>query len=787
MSRVFVARDLSLDRDVVVKVLSSESTAGVSADRFRREIQVIARLQHPHVIPILAAGSADGALYYLMPFMGGETLRARITREGPLNVADAARILREVLDALSFAHKHGVIHRDIKPENVLLEAGHAVVADFGIAKALRESGTMTSTGISLGTPAYMAPEQATADPTADHRADLYSVGVMAYEMLAGAPPFAGNAQQMITAHITMPAPALREKRSDIPATVSDLVARSLAKDPDERPQSAGEMMAALDAAVTPMATTPATLATAAARTSRTRLVTGVAAGALLAIAGTVALRSRSPRATVVDGVGSLRTTDAVTLLTRARKLTQPIPLAEAMVLGRDLGAHSVLTGTLIADGGKVRASVVLHRVGNDSTIAKATALAMPTEIASLTDSLTWQLLRQVWRRGTAPSPMLTGLTTTSFDALRAFLDGEQRWQQLDVNGALALYRRAFEADTNFAQALLRFDYVTTWHLQPPDTAIRRRLLSLTSRLPERERAWVETREIKGPLPVRYAAWKVLAGRYPDYPPALMSAADLIIHSGPLDGIPLSDVRTYIDRLVALAPENADARMHQMWVADAEGRTDDVRTAEAALRRLSGSSSGWVLSSTWKLRSPLARAAGEGPTPAQVDSGMRALLQEFATNTNKTLRGMIGFVSAERAPAERLALLAHFRSAGILQGDMDLAASAGDGLLRLARGDWLDGLRTMQRSEAADLTIAQKLSGPRMAVIGAWLGALDPAVADTTLQRGRQLPDAEKGAADRAEFRWLDGLLGVAQGDDARVRRVVHELSGDTSTYSRSAA
>ena len=238
MSRVFVAHDLSLDRDVVIKVLSTESTEGVSADRFRREIQLIARLQHPHVVSILSAGSSGGSLYYVMPFVTGETLRARIAREGALPVPAVVRVLLEVLDALEFAHEHGVVHRDIKPENVLVSSGHAVVADFGIAKALRESGTLTSAGFALGTPTYMAPEQATADPSTDHRADLYSVGVLGYELLTGAPPFAGNPQQVITAHLTTPPAPIASRRPDVPDALAEVIMRALAKDPAERPQSA---------------------------------------------------------------------------------------------------------------------------------------------------------------------------------------------------------------------------------------------------------------------------------------------------------------------------------------------------------------------------------------------------------------------------------------------------------------------------------------------------------------------------------------------------------------------
>ena len=245
MSRVFVAHDLSLDRDVVIKVLSGEATAGVSADRFRREIQLIARMQHPHVVSILSAGVADGSLYYTMPYVAGETLRARIAREGALPVADVVRLLREVLDALAFAHEHGVVHRDIKPENVLVSATHAVVADFGIAKALTESGTLTSAGFALGTPTYMAPEQATADPSTDHRADLYSVGVLGYELLTGSPPFTGAPQQLITQHLTVAPAPIASRRADVPDALAAVLERALAKDPAARPQSAREMIAAL--------------------------------------------------------------------------------------------------------------------------------------------------------------------------------------------------------------------------------------------------------------------------------------------------------------------------------------------------------------------------------------------------------------------------------------------------------------------------------------------------------------------------------------------------------------
>src|SRR5881397_2157345 len=198
MSRVFVAQEVRLGRQVVVKVLPPALAAGVSADRFEREIQLAARLQHPHIVPLLTAGSAGDLLYYVMPHIEGESLRARLAHEHELPIGDAVRILRDVCDALAYAHGQGIVHRDVKPDNVLFSGKHALVTDFGVAKAVAEStgkGTLTSLGVALGTPAYMAPEQAAADPNTDHRADIYALGVVGYELLTGHPPFAGLTAQ----------------------------------------------------------------------------------------------------------------------------------------------------------------------------------------------------------------------------------------------------------------------------------------------------------------------------------------------------------------------------------------------------------------------------------------------------------------------------------------------------------------------------------------------------------------------------------------------------------------
>jgi tetratricopeptide (TPR) repeat protein/tRNA A-37 threonylcarbamoyl transferase component Bud32 len=258
MSHVFLAEETRLGRQVVIKVLPPEMGAGVNSERFEREIFLAAKLQHPHIVPLLTAGASGDLLYYVMPFIQGESLRVKLAREGELPVTEATRILRDVVDALAYAHRNGVVHRDIKPDNVLLSEGHAVVTDFGVAKAVSASsgsaGSLTSLGVALGTPAYMAPEQAAADPHVDHRADIYAVGALAYEMLCGRPPFtAPTPQALLAAHITQtPDPATRY-RPTISPQLNGLVMRCLEKRAADRWQSAAELVPQLDAMTTPSA------------------------------------------------------------------------------------------------------------------------------------------------------------------------------------------------------------------------------------------------------------------------------------------------------------------------------------------------------------------------------------------------------------------------------------------------------------------------------------------------------------------------------------------------------
>jgi serine/threonine-protein kinase len=332
MSRVFVAIEQALGRSVVVKVLRPDLAADVNRERFRREIMLAAKLQHPHIVPVLNAGERGDLLWYSMPFVEGESLREAILRRGQFPVRDVVRVMHDVLDALAYAHARGVVHRDIKPGNILTHGSHALVTDFGVAKALSaampHSGT-TSAGMAIGTPAYMAPEQLAADPNADHRVDLYAAGLLAYELLTGEQPFAEQSPaETMAALLTRMPPPIEERRADVPPALASVVARLLAKKPNERPASAEETLAEIDALVTPQGGGIMSTATAAPRAATT-------AGARQHVSGagvTAAPPSRRWLAPLI-GLAAVAAAAVVWLATRPAVPATPneLPVAQVSV------------------------------------------------------------------------------------------------------------------------------------------------------------------------------------------------------------------------------------------------------------------------------------------------------------------------------------------------------------------------------------------------------------------------------------------------------------------------
>ena len=455
MSRVFVAQDTRLAREVVVKVLSPDLAAGVNSDRFHREILVAAQLQHPHIVPVLAAGETDGLPYFTMPYVAGESLRRRLDGGKALSVVDAVAVLRDVARALAYAHEQGVVHRDIKPDNVLIAGGAAAVTDFGIAKALSSSRTfdgsenLTRVGNSLGTPAYMAPEQVAADPNADHRIDIYSFGAMAYELLTGMPPFHGRPPHaVLTAHLTEQPPALGERVPQLPPALAALVMKCLEKNPGERPQTAEELVRALERIdLSGDWSAPGTAKPAARRGRRTAAIVAAAVVAL-AVGGWALwerLRVRDPapdqnmmavvpfRVSTADpalhylregmldllaakltGEGGIRATDPRQLLDAWRRAggseTNELPRENALLLARRLGAGRLLLGDVV--GTPTRLVITASLLGSlrGDSIAKVNVEGPPDSLAWLVDRRAATLLAETTAEGASRS---TSLTSTS--------------------------------------------------------------------------------------------------------------------------------------------------------------------------------------------------------------------------------------------------------------------------------------------------------------------------------------------------------------------------------------
>ena len=510
MSRVYLAEETALGRRVVLKVLPPEMAAAVSADRFRREVQLAARLQHPHIVPLLAAGEAAGALWYTMPFVAGETLRARLARGGPLPVPDVVRVLREVCDALGHAHREGVVHRDVKPENALCADEHVLVADFGIAKALSAAATtgeggLTTTGLVLGTPAYMAPEQAAGDPATDHRADLYAVGCLGYELLTGRAPFTGaSAQALIAAHALQTPEPPSGLRPGIPPALEALVLRCLAKDPADRPPGAEAVVTALDTlatgALTPTASAPAAATRRGAPRSR---MAALAGGALLAAAAAgVALRGGteaqaravsksvavlpfvnvggdSANEPLADGM----TDELITALGRVPELRVPGRTSSFAYKGRQVEARevaerldvgTVLEGTVRRAGDRLRVTAALVNAGDGYQLWSETFDGTAADVFAVQDSIARAIAQALEvRLGAAQRQGLAPAETRDLAAYDLYQQGRQRFHRrgYDLARGAELFEAAIARDSSYAAAweglAQTYAVLPTWSRLPP--------------------------------------------------------------------------------------------------------------------------------------------------------------------------------------------------------------------------------------------------------------------------------------------------------------------------------
>src|SRR5262245_18559861 len=475
MSRLFLAEELSLRRNVVVKVLPPEYASEVFAARFRKEIELAAHLRHPNILPVLTAGTREDLLYFIVPYLPGEWLRHRLTREGVLPVAEAVQILSETADALAHAHAEGILHRDIEPENILLEGRHAVVTDFGVARALAESGQqrLTETGLSVGTPGYMAPEQAAGDQNVDERADVYALAIVGYEMLTGKAPFEGpTAQAVLAAHLTTVPKRVNAVRPEVPKQVSDAIAQALAKNPADRFQTAAQFHGALR--------------TPQARPALPRKTWIALAGLLgLLLIGFVFARGRADRSSALDanlvavapfdvlapslelwreglvdllarnldGAGPLRTVPPSAVI---RRWNGRADAPSAAALGRSTRARLAVFGQLVATrGDSVRLTSTLFDVGTGRAMGEFEIRDLAANMDRVSDSLTVDLLRELGRSRPIAAVQATALRSTSLPALKAFLQGEQYFRRTSWDSALASYQRAVAIDSGFALAWRR--------------------------------------------------------------------------------------------------------------------------------------------------------------------------------------------------------------------------------------------------------------------------------------------------------------------------------------------
>ena len=597
MATVYLAEDLKLHRKVAVKVLRPELAATLGPERFSREIEVAARLQHPHILGVLDAGDKDGFFYYAMPYVEGETLRDRLARSGELPVHDAVRLLGEVAEALGVAHAAGIVHRDIKPENIILSGRHAMVMDFGVAKAVTEASgrqQLTTAGVALGTPAYMAPEQASADPHMDGRVDIYAIGVMAYEMLCGQTPFHGlNPQQTLAAHVMQEPKALGLMRSGISPALEAVVMRCLAKRPADRFQTAADLSAALEPLATPsggmtpthtapVAAVGAVRAGKADRAARIAPVVGLIAVLTIGLFfwkpwARGAVRTLDPRLVAVlpfrvagadpsvqylrqgmldllqaklTGEGGPRAADTRSVLAAFRDAggtdAQDLPEEGVAGVAKKIGAGRVLQGSIVGPADHLVIAATLLELPGGRSLAQASVEGPKDSLFVMVDRLTAQVLAL---GAGASSAQLSSLTTANLDALRAYLDGAAAYRRGAFQLSTPALERAVALDSTFALASSLLIESDGWHSATTDMArVNQLAWQYRSRLNPQDRLFLTLRQ-----GARYPKSTSMADKIADAEKTVQSIpesaeawyylADDLFHAGRLADIPDPQVRS----------------------------------------------------------------------------------------------------------------------------------------------------------------------------------------------------------------------------------------------------
>ena len=648
MATVYLARDLKHDRFVAVKVLRPELAGALGPERFLREIQVAAQLQHPHILSLHDSGAADGLLYYVMPFVEGQSLRQRLLRERQLPLEDALAITGQVLTALGHAHAHGIVHRDIKPENILLSGEHAFVADFGLAHAVSAAGEerLTETGIALGTPAYMSPEQGGGDGHLDGRSDLYSSGCVLYEMLAGEPPFTGpSAQAILARHAIDPVPRLRTIRQTVPETIEQAITRALAKAPVDRFTTAEQFSRALMAGER------------APRRARARpfprRTAEVVAAAVTAIAVGLFLWRQHPsqpegtdpglvavlpfrvagadpalgylREGIVDllamkltGEGGPRALDPRALLSRWHRAlhfgASDLSPDAAVNVARGLGAGRLVDGGVVGTPEQLVLTASVLTVPGGATRSRASVTGTAASLPALVDRLTAQLLA-------GESGRTELATLTSLPALRSYIDGQAALRGGRFIDAFRSFNHALDIDSTFAVAGVGLNEAKFWGGGEDHWRGIRLAWAGRGRLSPRDRAliapWIGP-NFPNPGPMlsleqKFAALEQIVATVPESPEGWYELGDHFYHWGALAGYdaPLKRAAADFRRALDLDSSYAEPLLHLFDLSAAEGDTASVRRlGNIALTADSGSDAAdylrWQMAYTLRDTAALAR-------------------------------------------------------------------------------------------------------------------------------------------------------------------------------------
>ena len=798
MATVYLAHDLRHDRPVALKVLDPDLSVSVGADRFLLEIRLTARLQHPHILPlldsgILEIGAGPSPPFYVMPYVEGESLRDRLRRERQLPVDEALRLASDVASALTYAHAHGVIHRDVKPDNIMVSAGQGVLADFGVARALTLAGggRLTSTGLAVGTVHYMSPEQAAGSGELDGRTDVYALGCVLYEMLAGDPPFTGpSAQAVVARSMVEPAPSVRTLRPMASEAVERIIARALAKTPADRYSSAAELEAALAQARAP----EAVLSQRGRRAVPWRLAG--AAVILLAAAGLfLRWRGRSPDvvgsassiavlpftpsladtallrlgrdlvftlSAALDGLGGIRVVDAHTVLARVEP-GGVITLGEGAALARRFGAGSMVHGSLVRDGDRVRLDLSL--VGTDSAaepLARTTVSAPPDSVAALTDSAARALVAQIWSRGSPPTPSLdAALRTSSVPALREFLQGERELAFGDWEQARVSYEHAISADPEFWLAYSRHIYASHWSIMPVADSLVETLKRHRFDLPERERLTTETIMLLSgdSLERVFEVGQAASERYPSSWFGWLIYGDALLHWGPLLGRSRDEATRTFERAIELNPDLIPAWEHLMILALQEG---DTARGTRALRSLERLDAGPALTSDGYgnrlLQFRFLRAIQRGDSTAvdaMTDSIARDVASPAVADASFYDPFSYGFFPQQIAVSR--AVIAQLPAARHGEQGLMLTLSWG------GRGAWDSAVAGMDRmaAEGGDSSGA----APSLRPHRARRLARRPRPRPSSPAPGRRQRGGRRaGPTGAAELAWLDGVLAVGRND-----------------------